>query len=42
MRIKTNADDRQWAKLVKFGPTFSPVFESITNGVPVQLTAERA
>jgi uncharacterized OsmC-like protein len=42
MRIKTDADERQWANLVKLGPTFSPVFDSITNGVPVQLAAERA
>jgi uncharacterized OsmC-like protein len=42
MKIATKADARQWEKLVQLGPTFSPVFDSITKGVPVQLTAERA
>jgi uncharacterized OsmC-like protein len=41
MKVKTNANERQWAKLVKLGPTFSPVFDSVTKGVPVDITAER-
>ena len=41
MRIKTSATDRQWEKLVTLGPTFSPVFDSLTKGVPVTVNAER-
>jgi uncharacterized OsmC-like protein len=41
MRIRTNADEKQWNQLVNLGPTFSPVFDSVTKGVPVQVTAER-
>lgn len=41
MKIKTNADERQWNKLVKLGPGFSPVFDSVTKGVPVEVCAER-
>jgi uncharacterized OsmC-like protein len=41
MRIKSNADDRQWPKLVQLGPGFSPVFDSLTKGVPVEIRAER-
>lgn len=41
MRIKTRADDRQWSKLVDLGPGFSAVFDSLTNGVPVEVSAER-
>jgi uncharacterized OsmC-like protein len=41
MRIKTKADERQWSKLVRLGPTFSPVYDSVTKGVPVEISAER-
>jgi len=41
MKIKSKADDRAWSKLIKLGPSFSPVFDSITKGVPVDLIAER-
>lgn len=41
MKIRTNADGRQWERLVRLGPGFSPVFDSITKGVPVEVTAER-
>lgn len=42
MRIRTDADDRQWERLVCLGPGFSPVFDSVTKGVPVEVSAERA
>jgi uncharacterized OsmC-like protein len=43
MRFKVKADvtDEQLEELVKLGPSYSPVFDSITNGVPVAVTAER-
>ena len=41
LKIKTKADDRQFAELASLGPRFSPVFDSITKGVPVSVTAER-
>ena len=41
MKIMTNASDLQWAKLAAIGPAFSPVFDSVTKGVPVDLRSER-
>lgn len=41
MRIKTDATEKQWERLVRLGPSFSPVFDSVTKGVPVEVTAER-
>jgi uncharacterized OsmC-like protein len=41
MKIKTSADERQWERLVRLGPGFSPVFDSVTKGVPVEVRAER-
>jgi uncharacterized OsmC-like protein len=41
MRISTNANERQWEKLVTLGPTFSPVYDSVTKGVSVQVCTER-
>lgn len=41
MKIKTNGSDRQWEKLVKLGPGFSPVFDPVTKSVPVDVSAER-
>jgi uncharacterized OsmC-like protein len=41
MKILPNASDLQWAKLAAIGPAFSPVFDSVTKGVPVDLRAER-
>jgi uncharacterized OsmC-like protein len=41
MKIKTSASDRQWARLITLGPDFSPVFDSVTRGVPVDIAAER-
>jgi uncharacterized OsmC-like protein len=41
MKIDTDADERQWNTLTKLGPTFSPVFDTVTKGVPVDIHAER-
>jgi uncharacterized OsmC-like protein len=40
-RIKTDATDEQLEELVRLGPTYSPVFDSVTKGVPVTVTAAR-
>jgi len=40
-RIKADVTDEELEELYKLGPTFSPVFDSITNGVPVMVMAER-
>jgi uncharacterized OsmC-like protein len=41
MKIKADATDQQLTELGRLGPTFSPVFDSITRGVPVTVTAQR-
>jgi len=41
MKIKANATDEQIEQLGALGPTFSPVFDSVTKGVPVMVTAGR-
>ncbi len=40
-RVKADVPDDQLEELVHTGERFSPVFDSITNGVPVTVTAER-
>ncbi len=40
-RIKADMTDEQLQELYRLGPTFSPVFDSVTKGVPVTVTAER-
>lgn len=40
-RIRTDAGDEQFKTLSELGPTYSPVFDSITKGVPVIVRAER-
>jgi uncharacterized OsmC-like protein len=40
-RIKADVTDEQLQEIVQLGPTFSPVLDSVTNGVPVRVTAER-
>jgi uncharacterized OsmC-like protein len=40
-RIKADVPDAQLEELVRLGPTYSPVFDSVTKGVPVTVTAER-
>jgi uncharacterized OsmC-like protein len=40
-KIKADVSDEQLQELVQLGPKHSPVFDSLTNGVPVSVTAQR-
>jgi len=40
-KIKADVPDAQLQQIAQLGPRFSPVFDSVTNGVPVSFTAER-
>lgn len=40
-KIKANVPDEQLQEIVQLGPGYSPVFDSLTNGVSVSVTAER-
>lgn len=40
-RIKADVPDEQLEELCRLGPTFSPVFDSITRGVPVEVSLEK-
>ena len=40
-KIKADVPDEQLQEICQLGPTYSPVFESVTIGVPVTVTAER-
>lgn len=40
-KIKADVPDAQLQLIAHLGPKFSPVFDSVTNGVPVSFTAER-
>ena len=39
--VKADITDEQLLELVRLGPTFSPVFDSVTKGVPVTVNATR-
>jgi len=41
LRIKANVSDTELQELCDLGPKFSPVFDSLTKGVPVQVSGER-
>jgi uncharacterized OsmC-like protein len=41
VRIEADVTDEQLQELGSLGPRFSPVFDSITRGVPVAVSAER-
>ena len=41
LRINANVSDEQLQELSKLGPAFSPVFDSIRQGVPISILAER-
>jgi uncharacterized OsmC-like protein len=41
LRIKANVTDEQFLELSSLGPDFSPVYDSLTRGVPVEVQAER-
>lgn len=40
-KIKADVSDEQLQELGKLGPMYSPVYDSVTKGVPVDVTAER-
>ena len=40
-KIKADATDKELQEIVNLGPTFSLVFDSVTNGVPVTVKAEK-
>jgi uncharacterized OsmC-like protein len=40
-KIKADVPDEQLQEIGQLGPKHSPVFDSLTNGVPVSVTAER-
>lgn len=40
-KVKADVPDEQLAEIVALGPGHSPVFDSLTNGVPVTITTER-
>ncbi|PWT88639.1 MAG: osmotically inducible protein C [Blastocatellia bacterium] len=40
-RIKADVPDEQLEELLRLGPTFSPVFDSVTRGVPVEVSLEK-
>ncbi len=40
-RIKADVSDEELQELCNLGPTYSPMFDSITKGVPVTVTATR-
>jgi len=40
-KVKTDAPDERLQEIVQLGPQHSPVFDSLTKGVPVSVTAER-
>jgi hypothetical protein len=41
LRIRANISDAQLRELESLGPKFSPVFDSISNGVPIAVSSER-
>ncbi len=41
LKIKANVSDEQLQELARMGARFSPVHDSLTRGVPVNVTAER-
>ncbi len=40
-RIKANLTDEQLQEIFELGPRYSPVFDCLTNGLPVSVSAER-
>lgn len=41
LRIKARLTDEELRELSSLGPTFSPVYDSLRNGVPITVSAER-
>lgn len=40
-KIKADGSDEQLNEIVQLGPRYSPVFDSLANGVPISVKAER-
>jgi uncharacterized OsmC-like protein len=40
-KIKANVTEEKFQEIATLGPQYSPVFDSLTNGVPVSVSAER-
>jgi uncharacterized OsmC-like protein len=40
-RIKADVPDEQLEELLRLGPVYSPVFDSVTRGVPVEVSLEK-
>jgi uncharacterized OsmC-like protein len=40
-KVKADVPDDQLEQIVKLGSAHSPVFDSLTNGVPVSITTQR-
>ena len=40
-KIKGNVSDEELEEVCGFGPAYSPVFDSVTRGVPVVVSAQR-
>ena len=40
-KVKADVPDDQLLAVVNLGTTYSPVFDSLTNGVPVSVSVER-
>jgi uncharacterized OsmC-like protein len=40
-KIKADVSDSELQEIGQLGPEHSPVFDSLTNGVPISVTAER-
>jgi uncharacterized OsmC-like protein len=41
LRIKADVPEHQLRQLCELGPRYSPVFDCLTNGLPVAVSAER-
>ena len=41
LKIKADVPDAEIQELCDLGPRYSPVFDSVTNGLPVHVSAER-
>lgn len=40
-KVKSGVSEEKFQELIRLGPTFSPVYDSLTRGVPVTVTGER-
>lgn len=40
-KIRADLNDEQLQELVQLGPTFSPLYDTLTNGVPITVEAQR-